>query len=59
MSIRDLIEESRSCLHSKGIEEEINKIDIVLKWRDRICRKLTDQRESPFNEGHHLFMRQI
>ena len=42
MNIKDLMEESRSCLHSKGIDEEINKIDIVLKWRDRITRKLTE-----------------
>ena len=59
MSIRELIDESRSCLHSKGIEEELNKIDIVLRWREKISRKLTDHRESPFKEEHHLFMHQI
>jgi hypothetical protein len=30
---REVIEESRHCLHSKMIEDELNKIEIALKWR--------------------------
>ena len=33
VNIRELMEESKSCLHYKGIEEELNKIDIVMRWK--------------------------
>lgn len=39
---REVIEESRHCLHSKMIEEELNKIEIALKWREKIARKMND-----------------
>ena len=58
VNIRELIEESKNCLHSKSVEEELNRIDIVLKWREKITRKLSEQRESPFdNEDHHFLQK--
>lgn len=30
---REVIEQSRHCLHSRMIEDELNKIEIALKWR--------------------------
>ncbi len=58
VNIRELIEESKNCLHSKSVEEELNRIDIVLKWREKIIKKLSEYRESPFvNEDHRFFQR--
>jgi hypothetical protein len=59
VNIRELMDEARSCLHSKGIEEELNKIDIVLRWREKISRKLSDHRESPFSEEDHAFILEL
>jgi hypothetical protein len=55
-NIRQLIEESRNCLHSLAVEEELNRIDIVLKWREKIGRKLSESRESPFDAEDQAFM---
>lgn len=46
---RQLIEESRHCLHSKFIEEELSRIEVALKWREKISRKMTEQSPLSFS----------
>lgn len=55
-NIRQLIEQSRNCLHSQAVEEELSRIDIILKWREKIGRKLSEGRQSPFDQDDHSFM---
>jgi len=58
-NIRQLIEESKNCLHSQAVEEELNRIDIILKWREKISRKLSEARESPFDADDHAFISKL
>lgn len=59
VSIRELIEESKNFLHSRSIQEELSRIDIVLKWREKISRKLSEHKESPFNDYDRHFLQQL
>lgn len=58
-NIRQLIEESKNCLHSQAVEEELSRIDIILKWREKISRKLSEARESPFDSDDQAFIARL
>ena len=41
------------------MEEELGRIDIILKWREKISRKLSEARESPFDSDDQAFIARL
>ena len=44
------LEESRYFIHSRAIKEEIGKIEFIMKWREKIKKKLNDGKADIFSE---------
>ena len=41
------------------IEEELNKIEIALKWREKISRKMNEESVACFDENDREFMEKL
>ena len=41
------------------MKDEINRIDLILKWRDKISRKLEEEKEIIFDEDDEMFFEKL
>jgi hypothetical protein len=58
IDVREL-EDSRFYIHSKAIKEEIGKIDSIMRWREKIAKKLEDGRAPLFACEEEVFLSQL
>lgn len=53
------LEDSKYFIHSRAIKEEIGRIELIMKWREKIKKKLDDGKAVIFEEAEEEFLKNL